>query len=130
MLQNQDLLLRAFPRVAQDRDTEAAGARDSAEQVPSACLPHSMGGPWRCWHRAVTAPLCTTGDKGNPQVSEPRDGSSPAPLEPRDGGQHGIGFRSHLPRTGHCGKPAAQHQGDERLQEERVPAMGAFINHL
>lgn len=46
------------------------------------------------------------------------------------GGQHGIGVRSHLPRTECCGNPVAQHQGDERLQEEQVSAMGSFIKHL
>lgn len=46
------------------------------------------------------------------------------------GGQHGIGLRSRFPRTRCCWNPVAEHQGDERLQEEQVPAMGTFIRQL
>ena len=52
-------------------------------------------------------------------------------MEPRDDrGQYGIALRSHLPGSGCCADPVAQHLGAERPQEEQVPPTGMFAEHL
>lgn len=79
----------------------------------------------------MTAPSCTTGDKGNPQVSELQGGSSPAPLELRDGGSAHDWIKVPPPQERVLWEPSGSAPGDERLlEEQRVAAMGAFIKHL